>query len=211
MPSVPHILQLRRDRSDRKKRRLSNRLRPVGIGCGLFICLGVALGLISAISIYASLTQNLPAIEALPNLIEPPSGVLGEPTRLYDRTGEYVLLSLEDPGSVGREYVPIGNEHGNRLPEFLIQATIASTDPHFNEHAGFSWEGALSGNHPTLAQRLVTDFLLWEEPPSLRRALRERILAWQITDRYGRLKILEWYLNSTRYGNFMYGADAAAR
>ncbi len=181
MPSVPHTLQLRRERTIREKNHLSNRLRPIGIGCGLLISLGIALSLIAFTIIYANLTQDLPAIEELSNLFEPTNGALVEPTRLYDRTGEHILLSLEDPAAIGHEYLPVGNNHKKRLPDFLTQATIASTDPHFDDHAGSLWEGVFSGSHPTLAQRLVVDFLLWKEPPGLRRALRERILAAQIT------------------------------
>ena len=211
MPSVPHILQLRRERTSRKKHRLSNRLRPLGIGCVLFVSLMVALGLIAATIFYSNLTRNLPAIEALPGLIEPPNGALTEPTRLYDRTGAHILLSLEDPGATDHTYLPVGGKHNKKFPDSLIQATIASADPRFNEHAGFSWEGLVSGSHPTLAQHLVADLLLWEEPPGFRRSLRERILAGQITAQYGRAKVMEWYLNSARYGRYLYGADAASR
>jgi membrane peptidoglycan carboxypeptidase len=41
--------------------------------------------------------------------------------------------------------------------------------------------------------------------------LRERILADQITAKYGRTQILEWYLNSADYGNEAFGVDAAAQ
>ena len=66
-------------------------------------------------------------------------------------------------------------------------------------------------NHPTIAQKLVFDLLLFNEPPSLRRALRERILAAQITAQFGRTQILEWYLNSAHFGRYAFGADAAAQ
>ena len=211
MPPVPQILQLRLERSKRKEHRLSNRLRPLGIGCGLFISLVVALGLIAATIFYSTLTRNLPSIEAIPALIEQPSGLLSQPTRLYDRTGAHILFSLEEPGASGHAYLPVSQGHNKQLPDSLIEATIASADPDFNKHAGFSWDGLLTGSHPTLAQQLVSDLLLWEEPPGLRRSLRERILAWQITSQYGRLKVLEWYLNSTRYGRYLFGADAASR
>jgi membrane peptidoglycan carboxypeptidase len=65
--------------------------------------------------------------------------------------------------------------------------------------------------HPTIAQKLVYDFILYREPPSLRRAIRERILAVQITSQFGREQILEWYLNSANFGNYAYGVDAASQ
>ena len=47
--------------------------------------------------------------------------------------------------------------------------------------------------------------------PTFRRALRERILAAQITARYGRTQILEWYLNSANFGRYAFGAENAAQ
>ena len=57
-------------------------------------------------------------------------------------------------------------------------------------------------SHPTIAQKLVSDLILYNEPPSLRRAIRERILAAQITAQFGRTQVMEWYLNSTHFGNY---------
>jgi len=58
---------------------------------------------------------------------------------------------------------------------------------------------------------LVSDLLLWNEPPTLQRAFRERLLAAQITSEYGRSQVIEWYLNSADYGNYAYGAESAAQ
>jgi membrane peptidoglycan carboxypeptidase len=69
----------------------------------------------------------------------------------------------------------------------------------------------LVGSGPSLAAQLASSLLLKDEPASLRRSLREQILAVQITSRFGRQKVLEWYLNSASFGRLTYGADAAAR
>ena len=53
--------------------------------------------------------------------------------------------------------------------------------------------------------------MLWQEEASTRRAVRMRLLAWQMTSRYGREKVLEWYLNSASFGRRMTGAESAAR
>ena len=63
----------------------------------------------------------------------------------------------------------------------------------------------------TLAQHIAADFLLWDEDESTRKAMRERLLAAQITAQFGRSKVLEWYLNSANYGNLAIGIDSAAR
>ncbi len=90
--------------------------------------------------------------------------------------------------------------------------SIAKTDPHFWDQAGYSLADLTNpDSHPTIAQRLVFDLLLFKDPPSLQRALRERILAAQITAQYGRTQILEWYLNSANFGRYTFGAEAAAQ
>ena len=65
--------------------------------------------------------------------------------------------------------------------------------------------------HPTLAQRLISELVLDAEPPSTKRNIRERLLAAQVTAKYGREKVLEWYINTAQYGDLIFGADAAAR
>jgi membrane peptidoglycan carboxypeptidase len=174
--------------------------------------------------IYTSLSKNLPSIDTLPVLLEPPDGLLLEPTKLYDRSGEHVLLTLQDPSTIDRKYLryqseSLANNNNSiaperdveeRLPHSLVVATIEIADPHFWSHHGFSLSGLFQNTHPTLAQRLVSDLLLYDETPGLRRAIRERLLAAQATSRFGREKILEWYLNSANYGHVAFGADAAS-
>jgi len=161
--------------------------------------------------IYLALVRNLPSIDTLPSLLDPPDGILLEPTRLYDRTGYHVLLTLENPAGAGRKYLPLDEAGTDFIPESLISATLATADPTFWQHGGFSFDGILSGDHPTLAQKLVSDLMESGESPGLRRNLRERLLAAQITARFGREQILTWYLNSANFGRLAYGADAAAR
>ena len=46
---------------------------------------------------------------------------------------------------------------------------------------------------------------------SYERKIKEVLLASEISRRYSKDQILEWYLNSNHYGNLAYGIDAAAR
>lgn len=174
------------------------------MSCSLVLSILVALSVAGLTAGYANLSYNLPPPETLLALIEPPEGSLLQPTQIYDRTGEHLLLTLEN-SAASRQYLPLDETIT------LAIAIIASADPSFWSHAGFSWHGVRQGSHPTLAQRLVSDLLLWDEPPGMRRALRERLLAAQVTAYFGREKVLEWYLNSADYGHLAYGADAAAR
>jgi membrane peptidoglycan carboxypeptidase len=121
------------------------------------------------------------------------------------------LLTLENPDSPGRTYLTLNQGNTDFIPQSMISATLATADPTFWQHGGYSFDGILSGDHPTLAQKLVSDLLGAGEEPGLRRYLRERLLAAQITARFGRDQILIWYLNSANFGRLAYGVDSAAR
>jgi membrane peptidoglycan carboxypeptidase len=185
----------------------------IGLGFSIVLCLLGVIGCLSGLWFYSNITRDLPSIEVLPSLLEPPDGVLLQPTRLYDRTYEHLILTLENPAVTGKRYLYVGIDgqtEKDKFSQYLIDATIATFDPGFWKHAGYTVAGWSEGKHPTLAQRLVSDLVLIDEPANLRRNIRERLLAGQITARFGREKILEWYLNSTQYGDLIYGADAAA-
>jgi membrane carboxypeptidase/penicillin-binding protein len=162
--------------------------------------------LLAAALTYASLTSDLPALDALPALLDPDSGLLLQPTRLYDRSGQNLLLTLA-ASETERVFIPY-----DQLPKSLVDASLALFQPDFWESPGYvisGWQDPAT--HPTLTQQLVSDFLLADELPAPRRAIHERLLAAQVIARFGREQVLEWVLNSADFGNLAYGVDAAAR
>lgn len=211
MSAVRSILKRRRDRRAIARHSVESRTRRFSLGCGFTLSLILAALIFGVTLFYANLTADLPSIEILPGLLNPPDGSLLQPTRIYDRTGQHILKTFA-PSDSPRRYIPLDPGNPQHLPDSLMQATLAMTDPTFWEHPGFVWVGLDQPDlHPTLAQRLASDLLLWNEPSSFKRAIHERLLAAQITYTYGRSQVIEWYLNSADYGNFAYGADAAAR
>ena len=73
-----------------------------------------------------------------------------------------------------------------------MDATLALTDTGFWTSPGYvinGWQDA--STHPTLAQNLVYNLLLWNVPASPVRGIHERMLAAQVTARYGRQQVLE--------------------
>ncbi len=181
------------------------------MGAGIVASMVVALLLLAAGLAYADVTYDLPNVQYLPILLNPPDGLLLQPTRVYDRSGKHLLLTFA-PSDGPRRYIPLNPEAPQHLPDSLAKATVAVADSGFWSHNGYSLSGLNDpAAHPTLAQKLVSDLLLYDEAPSLRRELRERILAAQATIEYGRSQILEWVLNSEDYGNEAFGAEAAAQ
>lgn len=205
---VPTILEMRQRRSNKARRSPFGKL---GLGCGMLLSICLVISVISLAFVYADLTKDLPSIELLPRLLSPSDGLLVHPTQLFDRSGQHLLLSLENPAVAGHEYLPIDSNQPKHLSPSLIVATVAVSDPGFWSHPGFLWRNLGNPQPSTLAERLVSGLLLWDEKPGLRHSLRTHLLAIQVTAHFGRNQVLEWFLNSANYGHLSYGADAAAR
>ncbi len=211
MSSTIPILRARRERRLARQRANHARTRSLFLSAGMVLSFLIAALIIITAFAYVSLTRDLPSTAILPILLNPPDGLLLQPTRIYDRTGENVLFTFA-PNDSQRRYLPLSATNPQHLPNSLRDAVIAKIDPYFEGHPGYTLTTIFNYDlHPTLAQRLAFDLLLFDEPPSLRRALRERILAAQITARYGRTQILEWYLNSANFGHHAFGAEAASQ
>jgi membrane peptidoglycan carboxypeptidase len=177
---------------------------------GIFFSLLIATSLLTTAFAYVTLTHDLPSVDILPQLLHPPDGLLLQPTRIYDRTRQHILFTFA-PDDSPRRYLPLSETNPQHLPKSLSDAVIAITDPDFWDHSGYTLAAITNYElHPTIAQKLVFDLLLFNEPASFRRALRERILAAQITARYGRSQVLEWYLNSAHFGRYAFGTENAA-
>ena len=160
---------------------------------------------------YSFVTHDLPPLSILPRAIEPPDGMIFHPTEIYDRSGKNLLIRLENPAARGRQYLPYDEDMPEHLPVILGTAAVAVTDPDFWHHPGITWQSVRSPNPVTIAERLVDQFLLKDEPPGLLKGIQQKWLALQITSQFGKERILEWYLNSANFGRLAYGADAAAR
>ncbi|MCC6905252.1 MAG: transglycosylase domain-containing protein, partial [Anaerolineae bacterium] len=112
------------------------------------------------------------------------------------------------------------------IPAACIDATIVTEDEHFYTNPGVDARGVarafwinlrggdvLAGGS-TITQQVVRNLLIGEEERAgrtLRRKLREVILAYRLTRTSSKDDILALYLNQTYYGNLAYGIDAASR
>ena len=206
MPSILTIIRQRRHRRDQSRRSASRRSQRAVLGFGFAAGAVMVVAILALALTYASVTRLLPSLDELPALLDPLNGPLLQPTRFYDRTGQHLIATLS-PTDGPRTYIPY-----DQFPKSLVDATVALVQPDFWNSPGYTlagWREAES--HPTLAQELVYNLLLWDRSSTSLRAIQERILAGQLTARYGREKVLEWYLNSADYGHYAYGAEAAAQ
>jgi membrane peptidoglycan carboxypeptidase len=206
MPSILTIVRQRRHRRDRVCSSTRQRSQRAFFGIGFVISVVLVALLLAVVLVYAYFTKDLPSLKQMEILLNPQDGQLLQPTRLYDRTGQHLIATLS-PTDSDRIYLSY-----DQFPQALVDATLALTEPNFWTSSGYtlkSWQDPQV--HPTLAQNLVYNLLLWDQPVSFLRSVHERILAAQLTARYGRKQVLEWYLNSANYGHFAYGAEAAAQ
>lgn len=138
-----------------------------------------------------------------------------ESTKIYDRTGEVLLYELY--GEEKREIISL-----SEMPEHLKQALIATEDANFYSHHGVDIWGIiraikinLSIGQPlyggsTISQQLIRSTFLTREK-SIKRKVREMILALELERRYPKDQILEWYLNQIPLGINIYGVEAASK
>ncbi len=180
------------------------RLKKIIFPLGLLLMLGLGL---------AWVLTDLPAIDSLSEHLNTPS------IRITDRDGHPLYEILPETG--GRHAVIALAT----IPECLKQATIAVEDENFYSNPGVDLQGIaralwinLQGGETiaggsTITQQVARSLLLPDEiaERSLRRKLRESILAWQMARQLSKDEILALYLNQTFYGGFAYGVEAAAQ
>lgn len=207
---IPLLVKQRRESRARQSQTLLSRSRNFMIFLGILFSTVLMGALVFGAYLYASITDDLPAVEKIPAFLDPVNGSFSEPTRFYDRSGQHVIYTLENPG-VSRSYYSIDPSDPAHFSPQLIQVVVALVEPGFWSSTGFSWKQLTHGQPLTIAERLAADLLLNSEHAGLRKALRMRLLAAQMVAEYGRGQVLEWYLNSAYFGHLAYGANQAAQ
>jgi 1A family penicillin-binding protein len=166
------------------------------------------------IGAYFWLIKGLPSLNSLSENYYTPS------IRIVDRSGRLLYESI--PAQGGRHTVIPFEE----IPLALRQATIATEDRSFYTNPGVDLQGILRAfwinirggetlaGGSTITQQVAKNQLLEageRTQRSLRRKLRESILAWQLARKLSKDEVLGIYLNQTYYGGLAYGVEAAAQ
>jgi 1A family penicillin-binding protein len=144
-----------------------------------------------------------------------------ETTRIYARDGTTLLYELVGPEDGRRTPVAF-----DQIPQVLKDATIAVEDAGFYSNPGVDLRGVIraalqnytSGEivsgASTITMQLVRNILLDADEraeQSYERKLREAILAYRVSQSYGKDQILNLYMNEVYYGAQAYGVEAAAQ
>lgn len=184
--------------------------REGGIMALKILGIGVVVGFLLIIGVFAYFRKDLPAIKDL-------SGdKVGGSITYYDRTGQTVLWQDYD----GVKRVPVS---GDNIADYMKKATIAVEDKNFYSHGAFDvtaiaragvndvfGKGGRQGGS-TITQQLVKNSEGWTDDNTITRKVKELILAVELEREYSKDDILVGYLNLAPYGGVDYGVETAAR
>ncbi len=179
------------------------------------ILIVMLLLMVSAASgLYAWVTYDLPSLDSIEAGLALPS------TRIYDRRGR-LLYEILPPEQGRNRVIPL-----DAIPEYCIQAVIATEDANYYSHPGVDIVGILRAlwinlqggevlaGGSTITQQTARLLLLdpqQQAERTLRRKLREMVLALRLQNAYSKEHVLALYLNQVYFGNLAYGIEAAAR
>ncbi len=162
----------------------------------------------AALGFYLAFVRDLPELRSVADYRPPLS------TRVLDRNG--VLIG--EFATERRQLTPI-----EEIPDHVVRAFVAGEDSTFFEHDGIdfvsiaraAWKNLLAGGEvrqggSTITQQTVKGLLLTPER-TLRRKVREMVLARDIEQRFTKQEILYLYLNQIYFGRGAYGIGEAAR
>ena len=182
------------------------------------LVLAISTGIIVIIMMFLIYSQNLPSAEELEH------ASFAESTKIYDRNEE---LLYEVHGKEKRTVVPL-----SEISPWLIKVTIALEDDEFYTHPGYDIKALLRAagcltqrtvrkilpfipsckfsGASTITQQFVKNTYISTEV-TIRRKIKELILATNVEDKYTKDEILEMYLNRIPYGGTLYGIEAASQ
>ncbi len=177
-----------------------------------FVKFALILFIVSFVFIFSTLwyfSIGLPDYKKLSNYQPPIS------TRVYSDDGKLIAeYALQK-----RLFIPYES-----IPDVVINSFLSAEDKNFFNHPGIDAKGILRATikniqnisqnkrlegASTITQQVAKNFLLTNEV-SLKRKIKEAILAFRIERAYSKKRILELYLNQIYLGQGTYGIAAAS-
>jgi len=156
-------------------------------------------------------------IVSIPSIDNIQNRVVGESTKIYDRTGNVLLYDVH--GTMRRTEVPL-----DEISPHIRNASVAIEDATFYQHRGFRpmaflravlvntglRAGYRGQGGSTITQQVVKNTLLTQDKTIIRKA-KEIVLALKLEKIATKEEILNIYLNETGYGGTVYGAEEASQ
>ncbi len=184
------------------------------VGLGV-IAVAVAGGV--GFGVYKSYANGLESPDEL--IARQPSGG----AQIFDRNGTLLYEYVDDRSGL-RSPVKL-----DEMSPWIIAATISTEDNSFWTNPGVNTKGLVraglealrlrsadagsSTGGSSITQQLVKNLYIPEKQRyerSYKRKLKETIYAFELSDKYSKNQILEWYLNQIPYGGIYNGVEAAS-
>jgi 1A family penicillin-binding protein len=194
--------------SSRAARRAITRHRRLAVAGAAILLAVVAVAGVSAARFATDVLSGLPGREELKRM-----GNLAQATTLYDAEDRPVFTISKET----RIDVPL-----SQVSPDVVRAVLAVEDQRFYSHHGIdpirlvaaAWANLrarrVAQGASTLTQQLARQSFLTLDK-TLRRKLREMVLAERIERLFTKNEILELYLNKVYFGDGLYGIEAASR
>ena len=187
----------------------------------------IALGGLGVIAVAVAGATGYGIYRSYANGLKPPDQVISQQpsggAQIFDRNGKLLYEYVDDRSGL-RSPVKIED-----ISPWMIAATISTEDASFWSNPGVNTRGLIRAGLETLhlrsadaasstggssiTQQLVKNVYIPLEERSQRsykRKLKETIYALELSNRYSKNQILEWYLNQISYGGLYNGVEAAS-
>ncbi|HEY7268779.1 MAG TPA: transglycosylase domain-containing protein, partial [Dehalococcoidia bacterium] len=185
---------------------------------GIFGFIGLTIALVAVYAYYQKYADQLVAPDELA-INQPSYGA-----KIYDRNGKLLYEYVDDKSGLRR---PVKLD---AVADAFLAATISTEDDSFFTNPGVNIKGlarAVSENLPviggkglfegsggsSITQQLVKNVYIPAEDRQKRsvdRKAKEIVDAIELTNRYSKEQILEWYVNQISYGGVYNGVEAAS-
>ena len=171
-------------------------------------------GVVFLIGLVAGGIFLVTVIQDLPDPTRISEKPVSQSTKIYDRARRTLLYEIH--GEEKRTLISFSD-----IPLAVRNATIAAEDANFYSHGGIDFKGILRALYAdiksqniqqggsTITQQLIKNTLLGKEQ-TVKRKIKEVVLAILLESKYSKDEILSLYLNQIPYGSNAYGIEAAA-
>lgn len=162
---------------------------------------------LAAAGILASCAKDLPRLESQT------APEAAQTSKMYATDGSLIASLYAEQNRV---IVPL-----SEIPKSIQDAVIAIEDQRFYKHKGVDFEaiaraviinlkrGKIVEGASTITQQYVKNTFITPEK-TLRRKIKEAVLAYQVEKKYSKKIILEKYLNTIYFGHGCYGIETTA-
>jgi membrane peptidoglycan carboxypeptidase len=215
----------------RRKRVRQARTHRTNLARSRFQAIATLVVVGAIVSTLAGLAVALITYRTYAHDLKPPQQAIADSSigtsLAYDRSGGTLLYQYVDPLGGLKEPVAL-----TEMSPFIIAATVATEDSSFYSNPGVNFRGlaraAVENLTPfgpgflegtggsSITQQLVKNIYIQKDasgvaPRTPQRKIKETVIALELKRKYEDNQILEWYLNTTYYGNFAFGVEAAAQ